>query len=429
LGYVGGYVNDAQERSALRFLLCVVSHHHVHISTLPLVYRYRLILPLLIVASVCVVGASGEMRSTAHAQSDLTDQTIVELKEAFASEVQSQELVGAAAAVIIDGKVALLLVEGMADRATAIPVDPRKTLFRWASISKPLTAVAAMQLHQQDLLDLDGDVRELVPEFPDKGVVVSPRQLMGHLGGIVHYRNGPVIRTTGNSSLPHPYEDVVGALDTFKESPLVNTPGEAFAYSTHGYILLSAVVQRAGNHKFADQVDERIATPLGMTTLQPDYQWLEIPGRATGYRKQSDDIVESRDADVSWKLGGGGFVSSVADLGAFAGGLLQGSLLQPDIQALVWTQQTTSNGESPPHIQVTGYGLGFGVREQFGRRIISHNGAQAKTRTCMLLYPDEMLGVVVMTNCEWGKPEAIATALANMIPAASTPSVSVSTTP
>jgi hypothetical protein len=107
LGYVGGYVNDAQERSALRFLLCVVSQHHVHISTLPLVYRYRFILLLLIVAPMCLVGASGKTGSTTHAQSDLTDQTIVELKEAFASEVQSQELVGAAAAVIIDGKVAL----------------------------------------------------------------------------------------------------------------------------------------------------------------------------------------------------------------------------------------------------------------------------------------------------------------------------------
>jgi hypothetical protein len=47
----------------------------------------------------------------------------------------------------------------------------------------------------------------------------------------------------------------------------------------------------------------------------------------------------------------------------------------------------------------------------------------------MLLYPDEMLGVVVMTNCEWGKPEAIATALANMIPAVSAPPVSGPATP
>jgi serine beta-lactamase-like protein LACTB len=380
---------------------------------------YRFILPLLIVASVCLGGASGETRSTTHIQSTPPDQTIVQLKETFGREVQSQRLVGAAGAIIIDGKVALLLGQGLADRSTATLVDPKKTLFRWASISKPLTAVAAMQLHQRNLLDLDKDVREWVPEFPDKGVVISPRQLMGHLGGIVHYRNGPVIRSSSNSSLHHPYEDVVGALDTFKESPLVNTPGEAFAYSTHGYILLSAVVQRAGSKKFADQVDERIATPLGMTTLQPDYQWLEIPDRATGYRKNGDDIVESRNTDVSWKLGGGGFVSSVADLGAFAGGLLQGSLLQPDIQALAWTQQTISDGETPTHIQETGYGLGFGVGELFGRRIISHSGAQEKTRTYMLLYPDEMFGVVVMTNCEWGNPKAIATALANTIQASS----------
>ena len=58
------------------------------------------------------LGHRGKTGSTTHIQSGLTDQTVVELKEAFTSEVESQELVGAAAAVIIDGKVALLLVEG-----------------------------------------------------------------------------------------------------------------------------------------------------------------------------------------------------------------------------------------------------------------------------------------------------------------------------
>jgi CubicO group peptidase (beta-lactamase class C family) len=304
----------------------------------------------------------------------------------------------------------------MEDRATSTPVDPRKTLFRWASISKPLTAIVAMQLYEQERLDLDGDVRGWVPEFPDKGVVISPRQLLGHLGGIVHYRNGPVIRSLRNYAMPHPYEDVVVAMDTFKDSPLVNTPGEAFAYSTHGYILLSAVVQRAGGERFADQVDERIATPLGMETLQPDYQWVDIAHRATGYRKEGDEIVPSRNTDVSWKLGGGGFVSSVADLGAFAAGLLRGSLLGKDTQAIMWTQQITSDGET------TGYGLGFGVGERKGRQTVSHSGAQEKTRTYMLLHPQEMSGVVVMTNSEWGNPGVIAHALANAISAPTRPS-------
>ena len=394
-----------------------------------LVRGYRFILPLLIVASVCMIGASEAPRSSTPSQTSLSDQVIVELQESFGTEVESQELVGAGAAVIVDGTVALLLVEGLADRATETPVDPETTLFRWASISKPLTAVAALQLHQQDMLDLDGDVRELVPEFPEKDSVITTRQLMGHLGGIVHYRNGPVIRTPDDPSLPHPHEDVVVALNTFKESPLVSAPGEDFAYTTHGYILLSAVVQRAGGRKFADQVDERIATPLGMSTLQPDYQWVEIPGRATGYRRNGDDIVESRDTDVSWKLGGGGFVSSIDDLAAFAAGLLKGSLLQPDIQTLAWTSQTTSDGQEPPNVQETGYGLGFSVGERGGRRTISHSGAQEKTRTYMLLYPDEMFGVVVMTNCEWGNPRAIARALADTIAAASSPPPVASDTP
>ena len=383
---------------------------------------YRFILPLLIVASVYLIGASEAPRSSSPSQTTLSEQVIVELQGAFGTEVESQQLVGAAAAVIVDGTVALLLVEGLADRANETPVDPETTLFRWASISKPLTAVAALQLHQQDMLDLDADVRELVPEFPEKDSVITTRQLMGHLGGIVHYRNGSVIRTPDDPSLPHPHEDVVVALNTFKESPLVSPPGEDFAYTTHGYILLSAVVQRAGGRKFADQVDERIATPLGMSTLQPDYQWVEIPGRATGYRMNGDDdIVESRDTDVSWKLGGGGFVSSIADLAAFAAGLLKGSLLQSDIQALAWTSQKTSDGQTPPNVQKTGYGLGFTVGERRGRRTISHSGAQEKTRTYMLLYPDEMFGVVVMTNCEWGKPRTIARVLADSIAAASAP--------
>ncbi|MCH2143326.1 MAG: beta-lactamase family protein [Phycisphaerales bacterium] len=385
---------------------------------------YNIIQILLFILLLSSIGVSQDISSRQRVSVALSGEQIIELEEVFRREVKSQELIGAAAAVIIDGKVGLLLAEGLSDSAAGDPVDAHKTLFRWASISKPLTAVAGLQLNEEGALDLDSDVRQLVPEFPDKGVVISPRQLMGHLAGIVHYHNGPVIRSPSDPEIPHPYADVIGALETFKESPLVNTPGEDFAYSTHGYILLSAVIQRAGGQKFADQVNERIAMPLGMTTLQPDYQWIEIPGRATGYRRQDSEIVESRDADVSWKLGGGGFISSVADLGAFAAGLLQGSLLQTKTQELAWTSMMISKDQNPNQSQLTHYGLGFGVRTHSGRRVVSHSGAQEKTRTYMLLYPDQMSGVVVMTNSEWGNPRAIATALASMIPSPRLPASS-----
>jgi serine beta-lactamase-like protein LACTB len=201
------------------------------------------------------------------------------------AQMEAQKLVGLGVDLIIDGEVAHLAGYGFADREAGIKVDPRKTMFRWASISKPLTAVAAVQLWEAGKLDLDQPVRDLVPEFPDKGQPITIRQLLGHLGGIVHYSNGKLIKSKVKYGQENPYSDVIVALDMFKESPLVNTPGEEFAYSTHGFILASAVIQRAGNMAFHQQVHDGIAEPLGMKTLRPDYQWEDIPDRAVGYRK------------------------------------------------------------------------------------------------------------------------------------------------
>ena len=250
--------------------------------------------------------------------------------EAARGAMAKQQLVGLAVGVVVDGKVAYLQGYGFADREAKTPVDPKATQIRWASCSKPVTAVAALQLAEKGLLDLDADVRRYVPEFPDKGVKITARQLLCHQAGIVHYTNGKVVRTERKYDAPHPFKDVVLALDMFKESPLVNPPGEKFAYTTHGYILLSAVVERAGKKAFADQVSERIAKPLGMTGFRPDYHWENIPGRAVGYVKSGEKINRRPDAaapDVSWKLGGGGYTSTVEDFARFAAGLANHKLV------------------------------------------------------------------------------------------------------
>jgi CubicO group peptidase (beta-lactamase class C family) len=296
----------------------------------------------------------------------------------------------------------------MADRETGTPVDS-STLFRWASISKPLTAVAAMQLVEAGRLDLDADVRTLVPEFSAKatpiGTPVTMRQLLAHLGGIVHCSNGPVVRTVREYEQANPYQSVILALDTFAESPLVNQPGKKFAYTTHGYILASAVVERAGGAAYADQVIERICKPLGLTTLQPDYQWISIPDRAVGYRKIAGVVVPTTNTDVSWKLGGGGWISNIHDLAAFGAGMLGDAVLSAESRKTMWTRQQTIAGEQ------LGYGLGWDVSEPNERLRVAHNGSQEKTQTRLVLYPDDAHGIAVMTNSEYAKPGAITTAI------------------
>lgn len=333
---------------------------------------------------------------------------------AAAVVIAKQELVGTAVVVIDGGAIAWAKGYGHADREAGVAVEPAATQFRWASVSKPVTAIAALQLVEKGLLDLDADVRKYVPEFPDHGERITVRQLLCHQGGIVHYTNGTVVKTERKYADPHPFADVVTALDTFKESELVNKPGEKYAYSTHGYILLSAVVQRAGKQRFAEQVKTRIADPLGMTGFRPDYEWEDIPNRAAGYLKKVGPVVRrpaGPNDDVSWKLGGGGYTSPATALAAFGVGLLNRKLVNEKTEALMWTptRPTGENADRP-------YGLGFALgTTPGGVKWVGHGGSQAKTRTSLMLDPAGKRGVAVMTNSEWANPAALAAAVLDAI--------------
>lgn len=317
-----------------------------------------------------------------------------------------QQLVGLSLGVVRNGRVVATMHFGHEDREGEVPASD-DTMYRWASISKPITALLAMQLVEQGRLDLDRDVRDDVPEFPEKPHTVTARQLLCHQGGIVHYTNGPVIRTRREYDVEHPFEDVVLALDAFRESPLVAEPGTTYAYTTHGYMLLGAVVERAGGQRFVEQTRERITQPLGLHSLQPDYEWREIPHRAVGYRRAADQSVRPvRSEDVSWKLAGGGFISTVGDLAGFAAALARRDplLVSEETFERLWTRQRTRDGTR------TGYGLGFtvGVLPGGDRPLIGHSGSQQKTRTQMLISPDTGDAVVIMSNSEWANLGALA---------------------
>lgn len=310
------------------------------------------------------------------------------------SEIEAQRIVGLSAGLIIDGKVAHTLHFGFEDLASGIETSDA-TMYRWASISKPLTAIVAMQLADEGQLDLDADVRDLVPEFPEKPWAITARQLLCHQGGIVHYTNGQVVATEREYDRENPFQETILALDRFMESPLICEPGTRYSYTTHGYILLGAVVERAASDRYCDLVGTRIAQPLGMTTLQPDYQWVDIANRTVGYRRlDQSGHRPSHNNDVSWKLPGGGWISNVRDLALFAAGVMNVEFLPPPIAQEMWTRQTTSEGEE------TTYGLGFTVGSVNDILVVGHSGSQEKTRTNMLLAPQKRAGVVIMCNTE-----------------------------
>ncbi len=279
---------------------------------------------------------------------------------------------------------------GFADFAARRPAG-EDTLYRWASISKPLTAVAAMQLRDRGKIDLDADVRPLVPEFDDPGAPITARQLLAHTAGITHYRGA---RATPRSyDGPHPFADRILALDVFRATPLVAPPGQRYHYSTHGYALLGAVLERAAGKDYVELVQKGIAAPLQLDTLQPDYEWIAIEGRAAGYHRTPDGrVIRSPTESVAWKLPGGGWISSTADLLGFGIGMLNGRLLPRPTREAMFEAQQTADGNA------TRYGLGFSLRRLDGRLLPAHSGSQNKTATDLLLDPGNEVVVAVMCN-------------------------------
>ncbi len=318
-------------------------------------------------------------------------QQIIERIEA---EVAEKNIVGLSAGFAVPDRPIGTMHFGWQDREAEIPASD-DTMYRWASISKPVTAVVVMQLVNEGELDLDRNVRDYVPEFSEKPWPITARQLLCHQGGIVHYTNGTVIETKRDYDVEHPFQDVVVALDNFHESPLVAEPGTMYSYTTRGYILLSAVAQRAGGAPFATLVHEGVVRPLKMETMRPDYQWEDIPNRAVGYREGFPGTkVRSGNSDVSWKLGGGGFISNVADLTRFGVGMVELKLVDRDTRDRMWTAQSTADGT------VTSYGLGFGVSQVDGHMVAAHSGSQQKTATYLIMDPEAGIVIALMCNTE-----------------------------
>jgi serine beta-lactamase-like protein LACTB, mitochondrial len=319
------------------------------------------------------------------------------------AEMEKQHAIGLSVGVIKDGKIAYLKAYGLADREMKNPATTQ-TVFNWASNSKPLAAILAMQLVEAKALDLDADIRTYVPEFPDKGAVITTRQLLCHQSGIPHYSNGQIIPTDTTYPTPQPFLDPINGLNKFNLSPLIFEPGTKTDYSSYAYVLLSAVVQRAGKQSFDEQVAQRIAQPLNMKSLQLDLEFADQPNWATGYIKRNDEIVLAPEDAHYWKHGAGGFKSDIGDFARWAEGLLNRRLVSEASEKAMWTRQTLKTGEP------TKFGLGFQV-DADGEQV-GHGGSQPEAKSQMMLFPREKSGVVVLCNCEFVNPKTIANAIA-----------------
>jgi serine beta-lactamase-like protein LACTB, mitochondrial len=333
-------------------------------------------------------------------QPELAPDKRAQIESAVTKFMASTHVPGVSVAIVENGEYEWGGGFGFADVENNAPASEH-TLFRLASISKSLTATAAMQLWERGQLDLDAPVQKYCPAFPQKPWPISTRQVMGHLAGIRHYKTGPDDLEIGNTR--HFDNPIQGGLDFFKNDALLSEPGKQFHYSTQGYTLVGCVIEGASGSKYIDFVRQNVFLPAGMENTQVDNRFAIIPYRTRFYQKTESGTVQNADfLDSSYKIPGGGWLSSAEDMAHFEVAILNDKLIKRATRDLMWTPLKPSDGSKD------GYGLGWGNGNEGGIASVGHNGGQQGTSTAFTISPAQKAGVVVLTNMEGAEASDLA---------------------
>jgi CubicO group peptidase (beta-lactamase class C family) len=344
----------------------------------------------------------------------------------------------------------------------AIADGPNATLYRWASVSKTLVGIVAAHLARQGVVDLDADVfaHGSYPQYarpthylacadgqpaasrwpgnsgknvdclrrvalPTGGANISLRLLLSHRAGIAHYENGERDPSppTAEANDPAVNTGMGWALEKYLAPlALVAPPSAAlYSYSTFGFNLAAQLLAEAAGESYASLVARLVAGPACLTTLTPDYEWLKLPHRAAGYAADGGDTGSD---DVSWKLGGGGWVSSLQDVVRFGEALMATDPPSPafppevkfDPGFGVWTARAADVVNATACARSAAgcaqYSMGWNALWLNGQLInAAHTGSQQKARTAVYLFPAARYAAFALSNAENANPAAVVGAL------------------
>ena len=283
---------------------------------------------------------------------------------------------------------------GHADPENMVPATA-ETTYSIASVTKTMTAVAIVKLAEEGKLKLDDEIQKYVPYFPVKEHPITIRQLLGHLSGIPHYtinkkgNLGPEL--VGHYSIHHSTEE---AIAIFAELDLVAEPGSEFHYSSYGYNLLGAAIERASGMSYAEYLTREVWLPMVMRDTRINNPDDLIPHRARGYDRIDGELRNAEFRDPSTCFASGGAHSTARDMVLFAKGLDEGLVLSRQAQQQMYDSMVTSSGE------VTDAGMGWATFCYGGYWYVHHPGGHEGFSAVLLRFPWENFAVGIACNLQ-----------------------------
>jgi CubicO group peptidase (beta-lactamase class C family) len=271
--------------------------------------------------------------------------------------------------------------------------NTKNSIFRIASVTKPLTAVGIMKLVDEGKLTLETPISTYFPTFiPDFSKNITIRHLLNHSSGM--QANIGRIDDEGNGLMPGENPITLNELfEEFKDSKLKFEPGTAYEYNNFGYTLLAYIIENVTKQSYADYMEQAVFKPANMkNTAVNTYKVLNqraYPHIGLGMNevKKLSNSIHS-----SWIIGAGNINSTTGDLYNFMKALENGILLKPATVDKLYSY-TQSRG-----VNDSEYGLGWRIETKGGEKWVNHTGLLPGVTSIIGSLPQKNIKIIILSN-------------------------------
>ncbi len=262
--------------------------------------------------------------------------------------------------------------------------------FQIGSVTKQFTAAAILRLVEQGKLRISDPLHLYIDDLPKNYADLTLLQLLSHTSGLADYLSNPeTVRLWHQPAL----------LDTIIKQITLDVPrsapGEAFAYSNTGYLLLGKVIEVVSGKTYRDFLTEQFFRPLKMTdsTVLPAVQPQNAVTGYSGKTAEPDQYLPPAQVDRQWIYAAGAIASTLSDMSRWHQALISGQVVSPrHYQQMITKTQLTSG-------KTVDYGLGFDIYPIVGKATYSHQGSVPGFMSWAVYFPaDDLYGIAFSNN-------------------------------
>jgi CubicO group peptidase (beta-lactamase class C family) len=319
------------------------------------------------------------------------------------SKMQEQKLVGLSVGIIKEGRLVKLAGYGLANREYRVLAD-ENTVYKLASISKHMIAVAIMKLNEDGKLRLTDMVTKYFPDAPASWSRITIRHLLNHTSGLV--RESPGFRFNLAQS------DSILIRQTY-DLPLTFPTGTKWEYCNLGYFILAEVIRKVTGMPFAQYMEKEIFSMYNMNRTATTAVYDVNPFRAEGYLLRGKDSLVKADAQIALRPSGA-FVSTVTDMMKWEMMIQSEEVISGKSWRQMWGDTVLSTRKNPAGGDVY-YGYGLQVTKFNQKTLVYHGGSLPGFRTMYFRFPEERTAILILTNSDQADLAPVAWEIADIL--------------